>query len=84
MNTAWNGDASNDPSEVPSSEDRLSAAQVIEEMQKQSWYKDQILFRQETEERTARPGLGRIVHSPTLTPYTRNKEPLRHRCQRPS
>ena len=57
-NTAWNGGAPNDPSEVPSSEDRLSAAEVIEEIQKQSWYKGQICFRQETEERTARPGLG--------------------------
>lgn len=57
MNTAWNGDLSNDPSQVPSSEERSSATEIIEEMQKQSWYKDQICFRQEAEEKAALLGL---------------------------
>jgi len=83
VNTAWNGDVSNDPSEIPSSEERLSATEVIEVIQKQNWYKDQIGFRQETEEKTARPGSGRLVRSPTLALYTWTQEPLRHRYRRP-
>lgn len=58
VNTAWSGEFSNDPSEIPSSEDRPSVTEAIEEIKKQNWYKDQITFRQETEEKAARPGLG--------------------------
>ena len=58
VNTAWSGQISNDPSEIPSSEDRPSVAETIEEMKKQNWYQGQITFRQETEEKVARSGLG--------------------------
>lgn len=84
VNTAWNSDISNDPSEVPSSEDRPSATEIIEEMQKHNWYKDQIVFRQETEEKAARSGVDSTFHFPRLAPYMRIKEPLEHLCRRPS
>ena len=58
MNTAWNGDAANDPSEIPSSKERPGAAEIIDKMQTQSWYKGQICFKQETEEKAARRGMG--------------------------
>lgn len=76
VNTAWNGGVSNDPQEVPSSEERPSATKIIEEMEKKSWYKDQILFRQETHEKPARPGVDSVARSPPLGPYTRTKELL--------
>jgi len=83
VNTAWNSDISNDPSEVPSSEDRPCATEIIEEMQKHNWYKDQIVFRQETEEKATRPGVDSTFHFPRLAPYMRIKELLRHLCRRP-
>ena len=70
VNTAWNGGVSDDPPEVPSSEDRSSATDIIEEMQKQSWYKDQICFRQGTESKAVTPGLGLAVRSPPPVPHT--------------
>lgn len=84
MNTTLNGDISNDPSKVPSSEDRLSATEIIEEMQKQSWYKDQIWFRQETEGKAALLGSELTFRFPPLVPYTWIKELLEHPCRRPS
>lgn len=66
VNTAWNGEISNDPSEIPSSEDRPSVTDIIEEIKNQNWYKGQITFRQETEEKAARPGLGSTLRFPPL------------------
>jgi hypothetical protein len=84
VNTSWNSEVSNDPPEVPSSEDRRSTIEVIEEVQKQNWYKDQISFKQETEEKVARPGVDSSFHFSQLAPYTRIKELLEHLCQGPS
>jgi hypothetical protein len=57
VNTAWDDDVTNGPSVVPSSEERPSVTETIDEMQTQSWYKGQISFRQETEGKAAHPGL---------------------------
>jgi hypothetical protein len=84
VNTAWNSDNTSDPSEVPSPEERPPAAEIIDLIQKQSWYQDQILFRQETEEKEVRQGIGPIINFPQLAPHRRTKEPLEYRCRRPS
>lgn len=84
VNTTWSGEISNDPSEIPSSEDRPSVTEIIEEMKKQNWYKGQITFRQETEEKAARPGLGSTLRFPLLAPHMLVKEPLGWPYRRPS
>ncbi|KAF9792472.1 P-loop containing nucleoside triphosphate hydrolase protein [Thelephora terrestris] len=63
VNTAWNGDTADDPSEVPSSNERPSATEIIDRIRTQDWYKDQILFRQETEKKAARQGTLEITLS---------------------
>lgn len=81
MNTAWNGGVANDPPEIPPSEERSCATEIIDQMQTQSWYKGQISFRQETEEKAARQGLSSYRNPLVLAPYDQTKGLLECHCR---
>jgi hypothetical protein len=56
INRSWN-DAEDGPKDIPSSKDRPPVTEIIDEMTKQRWYKDQIVMRKTINELEASEGV---------------------------